>query len=198
MMPAVDPKEALTRKLGPLPAWGWGVAIGGAILVAKLIRGGGSSSTPNAGYTPTVSGGGGMVGTGGDATPTDVFSGANSLVEQLQEQVSDLSNTSEAQGGLISGLTDTVKTLTDFQALQTKLIDLLKQRDTINATIASNQTLLAKHQAMLKACETSKCRTNQQSYIDKYTKALDAAKKSLVPVNTQITTTQKQLNEANT
>ena len=190
MMPAVDPKEALTRKLGPLPAWGWGVAIGGAILVAKLLRGGGSS-TPNAGYTPTTSGGGGLVGTGGDATPTDEFSGANSLVEQLL-------STSEAQGGLISGLTDTVKTLSDFQALQTKLIDLLKQRDTINALIASKQTLLAKHQAMLKACKTATCKTNQTKYVKQYTTELTAAQKQLAPINTQITDVQKQLNGANT
>lgn len=198
MMPTVDAKEALTRKLGPLPAWGWGVAIGGAILVAKLLRGGGSSTTPNAGYTPTTSGGGGLVGTAGDATPTDVFSGANSLVEQLQEQVNDLTSASEAQGGLISGLTDTVQTLTDYQTLQTKLIDLLKQRDTINASIASNQTLLAKHQAMLKACETQTCKTNQTKYVNQYTDALAAAKAKLAPIDTQITATQKQLNEANT
>lgn len=197
-MATVDPKEALTRKLGPLPAWGWGVAIGGAILVAKLLRGGSSASTPNAGYTPTTSGGGGMVGTGGDATPTDVFSGSNSLVEQLQEQVSDLSSSTEAQGGLISGLTDTVKTLTDFQALQTKLIDLLKQRDALNATLASAQNALSYYQEKKRNCKTTACKTDAQKHIDYNKTRIATVTKQTTTLTTQITDLQKQLNGANT
>lgn len=194
----VDAKEALTRKLGPLPAWGWGVAIGGAILVAKLVKGGSSSTaTPNAGYTPTVAGGGGMVGTGGDATPTDVFSGANSLVEQLQEQVSGQETSLENQQGLISGLTDTVHTLTDFQALQTKLIDLLKQRDAINANIAKYQNLVTKHQLLLKQCKTAACKTKENGLIKQYQSGLTKNTNALAPINQQITTTQGQLNGAN-
>jgi hypothetical protein len=37
-------KGALTRKLGPLPAWGWAVVVGGAGLGWKLLRGGGGKS----------------------------------------------------------------------------------------------------------------------------------------------------------
>jgi hypothetical protein len=44
---AVNVGGALTRKLGPLPAWGWGVGIGGAILAVRVLRGG------------SISGGGG-------------------------------------------------------------------------------------------------------------------------------------------
>jgi len=36
--------ETLTRKLGPLPTWGWGVALGGGFLVWNFIRGGEPSS----------------------------------------------------------------------------------------------------------------------------------------------------------
>jgi hypothetical protein len=38
----VDIGGAATRKIGPLPAWGWGIAVGGAVLVYKLFLGGGS------------------------------------------------------------------------------------------------------------------------------------------------------------
>lgn len=38
---AIDAGGMLTRKLGPLPAWGWGVAVGGAYLGVKMLRGGG-------------------------------------------------------------------------------------------------------------------------------------------------------------
>lgn len=41
---------ALTRKIGPLPAWGWGVALGGAIVAARMLRGGGGSDAAQ----PTV------------------------------------------------------------------------------------------------------------------------------------------------
>jgi len=40
----VDIGGAVTRKIGPLPAWGWGVAIGGAILAVRFLRGGGQDS----------------------------------------------------------------------------------------------------------------------------------------------------------
>lgn len=53
---AVDVKEALTRKLGPLPAWGWGVALGGGILAFRFIRGGiggGSGEQAAASGAPT-------------------------------------------------------------------------------------------------------------------------------------------------
>ncbi len=41
----MDLREALTRKIGPLPAWGWGVAIGGGLLAIKLVRGGSATGS---------------------------------------------------------------------------------------------------------------------------------------------------------
>ena len=38
----VDVKEALTRKIGPLPAWGWAVAIGGSVIAYRVISGRGA------------------------------------------------------------------------------------------------------------------------------------------------------------
>lgn len=38
---AVNIGESFTRKIGPLPAWGWGIAVGGAWLGYRMLRGGG-------------------------------------------------------------------------------------------------------------------------------------------------------------
>lgn len=50
-------KAALTRKIGPLPAWGWAVVIGGAGLGYKLLRGGGTTrqEVPTTNITPGAS-----------------------------------------------------------------------------------------------------------------------------------------------
>lgn len=52
----------LTRKLGPLPAWGWALGIGGAVIAVRLLRSGsafpsegGTSSTVGA-VNPTIPG----------------------------------------------------------------------------------------------------------------------------------------------
>lgn len=37
---------ALTRKIGPLPAWGWGVAVGGAFLAVNKLGGGEKKPAP--------------------------------------------------------------------------------------------------------------------------------------------------------
>lgn len=47
---------SLTRKIGPLPAWGWGAIIGGAGLGWKLLRGKGrpeEAAVPNTQLIPT-------------------------------------------------------------------------------------------------------------------------------------------------
>ena len=44
-------KGALTRKLGPLAAWQWGVAVGGGLLIYFYLRGGGPGSGGSSGTT---------------------------------------------------------------------------------------------------------------------------------------------------
>lgn len=216
-----DVQEALTRKLGPLPAWGWGVAVGGAVIVFRLIRPKSGSSTVGS-SAPTSVGSGAVIGTAGDATPTDVFSGANSLVEQLQAQVDDLQKQIETQGeasteqttllaslkdqldaantkvteqgSTIAGLSGTISTLTDFQGLQTKLAGLINQRSAALSTISLTGSLLSDHKARLRACTTSSCRTSETAYVNQYQKSYDAAIASAASLNTQITGIQSQLN----
>lgn len=61
---AVDLKAGLTRKIGPLPAWGWALAIGGGLLVWRAFRGKGGGSS-------------GVIGSGGDfEAPTGVNPGS--------------------------------------------------------------------------------------------------------------------------
>lgn len=42
---AIDVQEAATRKIGPLPAWGWGVAIGVGFVALRFVRGSGGGTT---------------------------------------------------------------------------------------------------------------------------------------------------------
>lgn len=56
---SADIKDLATRRLGPLPAWGWGIVAGGAFVALRILRSGGSSSASS----PSVSGD-----TGGDTS----------------------------------------------------------------------------------------------------------------------------------
>lgn len=80
---AVDLKAALTKKLGPLPAWGWGLVLGGGYLGYRVLSGkglsvSGSSSGNAVEETPQVfedtagvsSGAGYSYGSGGGAPVT--------------------------------------------------------------------------------------------------------------------------------
>lgn len=60
----MDPRELLTRKIGPLPAWGWGVGIGGLGLAFKMTRGGGGQQRETL-----------VVPTGGSGLPSGDFIG---------------------------------------------------------------------------------------------------------------------------
>lgn len=50
---AIDLREKLTQKLGPLPVWAWGAVVGGAILAYRVLHGGSTSSPA----LQTISGG---------------------------------------------------------------------------------------------------------------------------------------------
>jgi hypothetical protein len=99
-----DIKGALTRPLGPLPAWGWGVVIGGGFLLYRFLRTGsafgGSSSSgsasdgtlessiPGSTYgsggggssSGSTTGSGGTTGTSGTTTATTTTGGISQSV----------------------------------------------------------------------------------------------------------------------
>jgi hypothetical protein len=63
---------ALTRKIGPLPAWGWGVVVAGAVLVARKLGGKGATGGQSVPGTVPV----GDVGDGGAGTGDTVVPGS--------------------------------------------------------------------------------------------------------------------------
>jgi nucleoid-associated protein YgaU len=63
----MDVKGALTRKLGPLPVWGWAIAIGGSVIALRLIRGKGAFPASSSTVGQTIGGAvGGQIGTQGE------------------------------------------------------------------------------------------------------------------------------------
>jgi hypothetical protein len=88
---AVDMGEALGRKIGPLPAWGWGVAVGGGFLVWRFISGG-STSGQEAAKSPTFV----NPDPGSQAAATQGF--LNDLtvwMQRLEDRLSDIRATSQ-------------------------------------------------------------------------------------------------------
>ncbi len=86
---AVDVGEALTRKLGPLPAWGWGIGIGGAILAVRVLRGGSIGGGGGGGEPQRI-----LVPTGGGANMAgpDFVSDLGTAIGQLRDTVANLGN----------------------------------------------------------------------------------------------------------
>lgn len=50
----MDVKGALTRKIGPLPAWGWGVAVGGTVILYRIVTGKGAFPKSSSAQQPTA------------------------------------------------------------------------------------------------------------------------------------------------
>lgn len=82
----VDVGEAFTRKIGPLPAWGWGVAVGGGLLVMRMVRGGASSGSSREVIE---------VPTGAPMPADDFVSQLGDAVNDIRERLSDLENPDE-------------------------------------------------------------------------------------------------------
>lgn len=163
--------EVVTRKVGPLPAWGWVAAIVGAYVVYRVFSGGSQGSTSTVvGGTPTSFGDGTDPSTG-----EDIFSGPNSLVTQLQTQIGGLS---------------------DVQAMLTQLTGLLNQRSTALGSKASAQERRNAWRDKLRTCKTAKCKSDANAKIAAYQKIIDDADKTLAALNTQIADLQKKISEA--
>lgn len=92
--------EAATRKLGPLPAWGWGVALGGAYLVYKFVRGG--SSTPQV-VQVTGSQPGGSMDAGSAGSSDDL----TAIEGQIAGQQGQLNTLTQALSGLLAKVNST-------------------------------------------------------------------------------------------
>ncbi len=167
---AIDAQEIATRKLGPLPTWGWAVAILGAVVVFRLVSGRGPSPTAQV-----------VGGTPGETTlpagegASDIFSGPNSLVQQLQTSVGALGTA---------------------QQIQTKLIAALNQRSSL---LSARNALLTKLNGLndkLRACRTTACRTTTKRQIDAVNTQLKVNQSAITTINAAIAALQKQLQGA--
>lgn len=59
---------ALQRQIGPLKAWQWGVAVGGAVLIWHFARGGSNSGSSGTAFVPaSTDSGGGAINDGNDS-----------------------------------------------------------------------------------------------------------------------------------
>lgn len=190
-----DVKETVQRKVGPLPVWGWVVAIGGAVFVLRKLRGGSSAPVQYVG-TPSVvgSGGGGGVtgGTGTDNTGETTL--LQSQLDTLSQRVDSLGSIGDAITGLdtqIAGLATTVSNETSFNQFQTKLIDLIAQRDNALAIKQKAELDLARDRARY-ADKIINLNTYNAD-VAKYQPIIDAQTKNIASIDSQIATIKSDM-----
>lgn len=177
---ALDIGEALTRKLGPLPAWAWGGVVGVAALGYRALRGPGATGpSSSSGSVPTIGGdgafdygdlpdaggggGGGTDGTpqippiGGDQLPGVIgqISAGFTLQQQLNDALAKLSSLlgqrSTIQNQMNSNL-DAYRAHKITKAAYTKKNAQLKsQLATVNTQIGSQNGVIADLKARLAA-----------------------------------------------
>jgi hypothetical protein len=98
-----DFKVMLTKKLGPLPAYGWGIVIGGGYIAYRYLSGkglslsGGSSAattaTDSVGDSSTYATGSGSVASGyGDYVGGVDLTGQSTLITSLRDQLTGTQN----------------------------------------------------------------------------------------------------------
>ncbi len=126
---ALDVKEAITRPIGPLPAWGWGVVIGGGYLIYRWLFGSEKVTVGNqAGATDYGSGttnGGGGGGSGSTTiddttnnTDTDnqnIIDDIDDTTEEIEDTISDTVNRAVNNGTGVSTIPPVERQLTPEQ-----------------------------------------------------------------------------------
>lgn len=98
----MDVKAAATRKIGPLPAWGWGVAIGGALLAFRFLRGGGSGGGGggNGAEPDTI-----LVPSGAPSIPHDYIGQLGQAVGEIRDRLGGIEKSIEDGAGSINPVT---------------------------------------------------------------------------------------------
>jgi hypothetical protein len=126
-------ESPLTRKIGPLPAWGWAVVVAGAVLVARALggkRATGGESVP--GTIPVGDVGDGGSGTGETVVPGSpgpqgppgapgtLPTGYSAILNQITDWFQQLAKTNQLIANLKSQLANT-DSPTKRKAIQAKL-----------------------------------------------------------------------------
>lgn len=199
MATETDIKTVFTKKIGPLPAWGWAAGIGGVILGWKILHPSAASSS-STGLVPTNPP---TTGTGA----ADTSSADQTLFQQLQDaltqattqQTADESTIQQLQGSLAgvesgqAGLSGSIGALTSFQSLSQQLMDLINQRATALYQISHWQTFKSTHEAALARCTTSSCKSTNTSAIATANSNISSYTKQADSLSTQITSLQQQI-----
>lgn len=139
-MPDLDTvKEGVTRKLGPLPVWGWAVAVAGAVIGFRILSGRSAfpASTPSSssGGTPLGGGSGADTPTAVPTEPTDI----SGLTTQIEDLFAGLTSAQTTIAGLSTGVTNA----NAFNNLQQQLIDALNKRASALSTRDRNARAVA-------------------------------------------------------
>lgn len=111
-------KGLLTHKLGPLPAWVWGLGLVGTYLVYRYYKNAAANSPQTQAGTlavnPALSAGSGG---GGGGTPSPDYSTAiNGLLADVQAQQASLTNQGNALSGIQTALQQEQQAFSELQA----------------------------------------------------------------------------------
>lgn len=114
---AIDIKESLTTKAGPLPLWGWGLAIGGGYLGYKFLTGGSKSTASTSTGTPATT------------TDSSLSGDTVGIIDQLQTDYAGLS-------GTVGNLSDANALLTQLNTARASLSAAMLAREADQRAIA--------------------------------------------------------------
>jgi hypothetical protein len=178
MPDGVDVPEAVTRKIGPLPAWGWVVAISGAVIVFRLLKGGSAGGSGSSGIisgAPTTVGGAGT---------TDLSGGAGDII-------------GSGPAGILSQLQTDISKSGAVQALQAQLINLLNNRSSLLSKDAQLRVNLNRYNDLLRACKTAACKKTNKAHVTTVSAQIKSNSSAITALNTQIAALQQQVSATN-
>lgn len=136
-MAELNVKEAATRKIGPLPAWMWAVALGGAFLLVRTIKGGGGSvpvTPPTADNPPSPISNDIPVSGGASFDITGLSTQIQSVQDALKQQ--ETRNLQQLQGDLSAKQSQLTYAQSQYQIYTTKMNDYKTKIADPNTTAA--------------------------------------------------------------
>lgn len=179
-----ESSSPLTRQIGPLQVWQWGLVVVGAYFLFRIIRGSGGSSSGS----PVA------VGTSAGATDEPFSGDAASLILSIQNDLANVTKLDALQDQIIASQNTTITNLNKLADLQNELNKALNTRISLQATIASLNTKINSLRDKRRGCTTASCRSTYDKQIADATSQLNAAKASLTSTNTLVGNLQTQIN----
>jgi hypothetical protein len=145
-----DATEQVTRKVGPLPLWGWALAVAGAVIGYRILSG-----RPALGGSSGSSGGTSINPSGEGFTAVD-----NSAIDTLTATVDAFI---EGQASETAGLSERIESLGSANTLLQQLSDAINRRASALSTKDRNQRALADLTIKYKDKKISKAQYTKKS-----------------------------------